>query len=617
MTGRQLESPAVRGLSAFAGALLLLVPIAFGFRTSAPLRVYPGPADPAWSVDLPSRYRVGKPSFFRWLGRGGLDLPFRLGAPGVLVLDYEIARPALAVVRADSRIAGELQLRTGFSQARLLLPEGRRLLLRFEETESDPEERRRASFLRIQIESARLYPTLRAVAAAGALPLLLCLLLVLGRLPFPVALALGFIASVLEAWWIGVDPYVSIRLTERLLAPIGFFGGIAALAIRRSRWSSWVYAAFLVGLVLRLGIVLHPYAYHYDHAAHAGMVQALLDRGPAAFWKEQEALQLALHVGEIEVGGEKRALPYPTLFYLVAAAVTPLTGSVDAAMMLTAGLAAAAEVWLVAFLAGALLESERGRIASAFAAAIYPATYGLLTLALYPSMVAHVFELAALALLARELFGTPVPGRAHTVATLGVIALAGSIHAGAFLNLAVFCGVLAVASGRIRPLWLGGIALSMSLLVSYSGYLDLLPVLGNAPREAPYSSYWLQLEPPQQFAFMGGYLWPLLGMVGIGFLMTRLPPSQARFVLAWGVAFVVMRALRAGLGPPGAHLKELQFVAPLVALGIGEACDRISMRARILGPAVVAVLALIAGKWILYHERWLLPVASVEGEREP
>jgi hypothetical protein len=78
-----------------------------------------------------------------------------------------------------------------------------------------------------------------------------------------------------------------------------------------------------------------------------------------------------------------------------------------------------------------------------------------------------------------------------------------------------------------------------------------------------------------------------------------------------------MRALRAGLGPPGAHLKELQFVAPLVALGIGEVSDRLAARARILGPAAVAVLALIAGRWIVYHERWLLPVASIEEPREP
>jgi hypothetical protein len=471
--------------------------------------------------------------------------------------------------------------------------------------------------LRIQVESARLYPTLRAVVVACALPLLLCFLLVLARLPFPAALALAFVASILEAGWIGNDRYVSIRLAERLLLPVALFGGIVALLFRRSRASPWVYAAFLTGLLLRLGILLHPYAYHYDHAAHAGMAQALLEKGPTAFWKEQEDLQLALHVGEIEVGGEKRALPYPTLFYLVTAATTPITGSVDSAMMLTTATAAAAEVLLVAFLAGAFFESERGRIFSAFASAIYPATYGLLTLALYPSMVAHVVEVAALALLARELFDPRPPGRAHALAAIGAIALAGSIHAGAFLNLAVFCGILAVVSGRLRPLSLGAIALSTSLFVSYGRYLDLLPVLGSAPGEGPYSSYWLQLEPPQQFAFMGGYLWPLLGAAGIGFLMTRLPRPQARFVLAWAVAFVVMRALRAGLGPPGAHLKELQFVAPLVALGIGEVSHRLAARARILGPAAVAVLALIAGRWIVYHERWLLPVAPIEEPREP
>jgi hypothetical protein len=111
--------------------------------------------------------------------------------------------------------------------------------------------------------------------------------------------------------------------------------------------------------------------------------------------------------------------------------------------------------------------------------------------------------------------------RSRVLLAGGAIALAGSIHAGAFVDVTVFCFVLALVSKSWRPLWLGAGPLGFSLLLSYRGYLALLPVVLRAPSEEPFSSYWLQLEPPQQFAFMGGYLWPLLGLAGLVLLVRR------------------------------------------------------------------------------------------------
>lgn len=599
--------------SRIAFALLLPLPLVLGFSSSTPLRVYPGPADPAYSVDLPARFRVGEPTFFRWLGRGGFDLPFRLGAPGVLSLDYEIATSALVAVRVEDEVVGRLQLLPGASRARLVIPAGHRLSLRFEELESDREDRRRASFFRIEVASARLYPTLRAAAAAAALPWLVVLLLALARLRIRDAVALALVACVLEAWLLRGDPYASLRLVERLLAPIALVGGPVALVLRSTRWSPWVFAAFLTGLTLRLAILLYPFAYHYDHQAHAGMVQALLDKGVFGFWNEQEELQVALNVGEIEISGAKRAFPYPTFFYLVSGSVARLVGSIDYAMMIVASIAASLEVLLVASLAGVFRTSERGRAYAAFASALYPASYGLLTLVLYPSMVAHVAEVGALVLLGRLPEPPDAANRSQILLTGGAIALAGSIHAGAFLDLTVFCFVLAIVSKSWRPLVLGASALTVSLLVSYRGYFTLLPVMLRSPSEDPYSSYWLQLEPPQQFAFMGGYLWPLLGLVGLVLLVRR--RKGAAFLVAWGLAFLLMRVLRVGLGPPGAHLKELQFVAPLVALGIGEVLDRLSERRTWLGASLTALLAVLAGRWVVDHERWITPVIRDAGEQ--
>jgi hypothetical protein len=592
-------------LSRALGLVVLLVPLAVGFSRSESLRVFPGPADPADSVELPARFRVGEPSFFRWLGRGGLDLPWRLRGPGVLILSYQIATPAVVTVLVHDKTAGMLQLLPGSSEATLVLADPGILRLRFRESESESEDRRRASFFRIQIDSSALSPTWRGAAAAAALPLLVAGLLLLARLPWRWSLGLALGVSLSEAYFLSAEPYASLRLVERLLGPVAIVGSFAAILLRRTRWSPWVYAAFLVGLLLRLSILLHPFVYHYDHQAHAGMVRSVLDRGITAFWREQESLQLELNVGEIRVAGEKRAFPYPSFFYIASAGLSRLVGSVDYAVMLLASVGAALEVLLVAWLAGVFVERERARAFTAWASALYPASYGVLTLVLYPTMLAHVAEVGALGLWAR-LGGVEARARrAWILGAIGATAIASSIHAGTFINFAVFFPFLVLFTKKVRPWILGGVALGISFLVSYRGYLSLVPVIFRAPAEKAFSSYPFQLEPPQQFAFMGGLLWPILGLAGL--VLLRRSEKRA-FVLAWLASFLALRVLRVALGPPGAHLKELQWVAPLVAIGIGLLLDAIAERARWLALALAITLLLSASWWVVAHERWILPV---------
>jgi hypothetical protein len=597
-------------MSRLAGrVLLLLLPVALALVSASSLRIYPGPADPAYSVDLAARHRVRGASFFRWLGRGGLDLPWSLRAPGELEIDYQIATPSVVKVTLEDLPVGQMQLLPGVSRARLVLPAGRRLRLRFEETEFLPENRRRASFFRIQIQSSRLVPTLGGALPALALPFLLHGLLVLGGLSARHAFALAICAAGIEAALLASDPYVFLRLAERLLLPVALFGGLVAALLRRTRWPAWCYAAFLTGLLLRLSILLHPFAYHYDHQAHAGMVQAVLDRGLLGFWETKQELQLALNVGEMVIAGEKWAFPYPSFFYLVSAALARVLGSVDYALMLFSGLAASLETLLVASLAG--MFEEKARVFAAWASALYPASFGVLTIVLYPTMVAHVFELGALVLLAWRL---PNPSRTWSFLLAGSIALAASVHAGAFINLAIFLPLLALVTKSREPLWLGALGLGFSLLLSYRELFALAPVLAASPGQPPFSSHWLQLEPPQQFAFMGGYLWPALGIAGLALLAGS---PRRSFLLAWGLSFLALRCLRVLLGPPGAHLKELQWVAPLIALGIGCLVEEIRRLRPAAATAAIALLFVLSFRWVLVHERWIQPVFREESDQRP
>ncbi len=601
-----LKPPEVwpRRLAWAAGSLAALaLSLFFAFGGSAPLRIYPGPADPAYSVELPARYRVGEPSYFRWTGReAGFDLPYRLRTPATLTLHYQLGRPAASMsVWLEGQAVASATLLQGTSKVHWVLPAGHDLRVRFR---GEPlAERLRASFFLVEIAAPAggLVPSVRAVTAAAVLPLLVLLLLVVTRMPWRWAAALAGSVALAGALLIRADPYGAVRLIERLILPTALVGSLAAVALRPRQ--VWLFAAFLFALLLRLGIVLHPFAYHYDHASHVALVQVALEGGARELWDRKEELQAALNVGEMHLAGRKLAFPYPTFFYLASAALTRLVGSPDYAVMALAAVVAALEVLVVAWLAGLLLSGERSPLYAAWAAALYPASYGVLTIALYPSLVAHVGETLAVALLARG-------ERAPAALAVGSVTLAASLHAAVPFNLAAFALMLAFVSRSARPLAVVGVGLALSFLISYRSALVLLPEIVSALWSR--SSEWdrLPLEPPQDFAFMGGYVFLVIGLVGL--LLTERPESR-KFLLAWALSFLALRGVRFLLGPAGgAHLKELQWVAPLFSLGIGQALDRASAHRSWLGPAALAALALAAVSWIVGHERWLWPLAFAQ-----
>jgi len=602
-----VKPPDVVGFRRFAWAAGLLAALAlsllFAFSGSAPLRIYPGPADPAYSVELPARYRVAEPSYFRWTGReAGFDLPYRLRTPATLTLHYQLGRPAASIaVWLEGHAVATATLLQGTSKARVVLPAGHDLRLRFR---GEPlAERLRASFFLIEIDAPAggLVPSVRAVAAAAVLPVLVLLLLLFARMPWRWAATLAGSVALADVLLIRADPYGAVRLIERLILPTALAGVLAAVALRRRR--VWLFAAFLFALLLRLGIVLHPFAYHYDHASHVALVRVALEGGARELWDRKEELQVARNVGEMRLGGKKLAFPYPTLFYLAGAGLTRLVASPDYAVMALAAVVAALEVFVVAWLAGILLTGERSPLYAAWAAALYPASYGVLTIALYPSLVAHVGEALAVALLARG-------ERAPAALVVGSVTLAASLHAAVPFNLAAFALMLALVSRTARPLAVVGLGLVLSFLISYRSALVLLPDIVTAVWSRSSDWDWLPLEPPQDFAFMGGYVFLVIGLVGL--LMTERPASR-KFLLAWALSFLALRGVRFLLGPAGgAHLKELQWVAPLFSLGIGQALDRASAGRPWVGPAALAALALAAVSWIVEHERWLWPLGFAQ-----
>lgn len=580
----------------------LALPLLYGFGRATSLRIYPGPADPAYTVDLPARYRVAEPSFFRWTGReAGLDLPYRLAAPATLRLAYTLGRSATPLtLKLGGETVGQVTLVEGSGEVRFVLPAGVPLRLRFL---GEPQ----AESLRVAIWGmhidGRILPSPALFARAVALPVIVFGLLLASRIGFWHAWGLALSIAVVESLFVRVDPYGSARLAERLVVPVFLVGGAAVLVARRG--PAWVFGAFLSGLVLRLGIVLHPFAYHYDHAAHVRFVDFLLENGVFEFWRQKAELQVALNIGELTLAGQKLAFPYPTLFYLVAAPLARVVGSIDLAVMTLAAGASALEVFLVAALAKALLPAGRRPVIAAWAAALYPAGFGILTIALYPSLVAHVAETAAMALLARDFCGRRAPFAISVIA----IIVASALHVSALIHLALFALLLAGVAQARRPLLLGGVGLVASLLISYRSALALVPSVASSLGDLSFSRYWLQLEPPQSFSFMGGWVWPAVGLFGL--LALRRAP-HARFLLAWGLSFLLLRGLRLTLGPAGAHLKELQWVAPLVCLGIAESLERASeWRYRSVAPVTIFVLAVMTLQWTVEHERWLWPLREL------
>jgi hypothetical protein len=171
-------------------------------------------------------------------------------------------------------------------------------------------------------------------------------------------------------------------------------------------------------------------------------------------------------------------------------------------------------------------------------------------------------------------------------------------YVASLFNVTLFAGCLALLERtwrkRILLAWVAGVALTLGLL--YRDFVvtfafEILPAAvaggsnaANAGGEGPLATL-------DRIRIFYGYGFPALAGAGFVLLQRRLGPRARRVVSAWALAFcglVVLRSLPGGLLK---DLKEMEFVAPLVALSAGFALEELAGRGR-SGLAAAALIAL-------------------------
>lgn len=594
------------GLAAAVAALPLSL-AALGVAGPSTVLFNLGPNDAGHISGFDRDYEIGGPVATRWTTyRAQVDLPLTLrGGPAVLSYRFSRVLPETAVVDVllGGRWVDRFTCRGGTWITRTvplaeLPPTPLHVELRI-----DSHDRRnlglKLDWIRFDIgggrvgwrEWARWAP---ALLVAGAY-----LLFRLGGLQ-PTAAALVTVPWSLAAWaWARLDPFALAHVAERLVWPALALTGACVALMRGRPAGRWVAPIFLAGYLLKGAGVFHPAFFYPDVQNHGRYVAAYAEASGSVAERGVAAQRKVATAYPRYVAGRAYAFPYSPLFFIPFTRLGPDPAPVEDALRHVGLAAAAAEVAVVFWIASVAFGPAAG-IAAALVSAVLPPLYSRLLFAMWPTIAGHVLDIlaigAALWMLRRP--GARVPVGAFVLLTLAALLT----YISSLFNLALFAVFLALLERRRAPLLLTTLAATATLTVLWlygpftrAFFLEILPALAaggrmasDAAAEARPAGLWAALS---RIPLFYGWGFPALAVAGLVLARRQADPPARHVLFAYGLAFaalVLMRAFGAGLFR---DLKEITFVAPLVAVASGASLATLGRRGR-SGRAAVALVAL-------------------------
>jgi hypothetical protein len=504
----------------------------------------------------------------------------------------------------------------------------------------------RAHTFRLRRDSGWLLPDIRV--AMTYLTTLLLLLLVLGRLGFPMHLAASWILlSFCAPTWIlaAIDPLAAAHLCLRLFVwiPLVLFVGIRAFVLFYRRLFSdalrpdvvrLAAMIFMATLMLRGGWLLHPRHYHKDELIHAQMPRIAMENGVIDLWRNIEAYQAKHLLGETNIRDGLVVMKYPPTFYTLTL--------IPNVVQRTLGLGNDILYWnkLLAVIMSAAQILPILAVACRFGPLPIVVLFCGLLEAFSPveihelscvALSATTGKLADLTLLAYLILKGPRM-RWATTSVLMLICLMSYVTS--VVNLALICGlyvVTAVFDRRSRAviarlMLAGALAIVAASLVFY-GDLWLRALIVHLPagyRIESFGDRWAALGDPARW-FWGeislSYTPVHIAVWICGLILTRRSPLKGverGWWLAWNIAVVAAPALQCLGGRVLEYYKSAYLTAPVISICGGIVLSRIwrpGRSARGLTVCVLSILLLLQlariirmiPPFFVHHDAMILP----------
>jgi len=656
------------GVLSCAGALAVLL----GHRFARSVVVDLGPTDAHYVRDFRDIERDG-PDYFRWsaVPSSGLSLPLRFCGPGQVRLRVRrhFLDPALISVSVSGAVLGQRSIRARedhpyeviqFPVSEITCDSNAFILLEAS-VENDRPLGVAVDWAEIRAPAGFSAPSGTLVRGALLLGLTSFAFLAAGS-GIPIALSANGVLALLVGLAFASGPIGAERILRGGLVAFALTL-VLGFAIARTIGVPDLSARHRTGLVVITALTLltrsaflHTQAFYPDYRVHALVQQTLNRGGLSAFLDQLFEIQYARSLGLQQIGENWYPFPYPPGAYVVTGAVgggfglDPLDAAIVTAVtfaslipLLTMGVGLALGLGPTVALAGAFFVSVQPLLVRRMALGYFPGVAGQ-----FVDAVGVLFLLAAL----RRSRAALVP----TTWLAGVLFAAFLVYTQSIANFGLFVGgLLLIEAARRSPGGRAGalrVALAAALALVASGaafYSRYVPVFENVQsgRPQPESRVLDRLEdlrakvqpgrdipeaddlndpyagstldPLRGLARLASRLWRFNGpfvllLAAGGWLLLRQADRQTRNVMvAWSGVAVWISLLAAGLPSPNGfqHLKDLEFVSPLLALAMGT--GTVSLWARRPGAAVGLAIAWLAFASIAFAGEWTARVLNLAG----
>lgn len=435
------------------------------------------------------------------------------------------------------------------------------------------------------------------------------------------SLSLGFALSCSQALWFALDPFGLAHVSGKIAVAGVIFTAALAVVVRsfgHQPGRRWIPLIFLLGYLLKGAGIFYPSFFYPDVRNHRRYVYAFAsaegsipERGLAAQMEVRTAYPR-------RIAGEQYALPYSPLFFIPFTWLPNDVHLVEDALKHVALVLGAAEAIVIYWLATFLLGARVG-VTATLLAVFLPPMYSRLFLAMWPTVAGHLLDCLAIA---AAVFWAARPERLGRLAAFFGLSLSSALlYISSLFNLSAFVASFSLVKRRlaVRALVAWTAAALITIVALYSSFTllffrEIAPSFLSSTNALGSGSFLEGVESVfKRVVLFYGYGFPALTVAGLVLSYRRTDKAAFRMLAAYGIAFVLLSGLRVLPGGLFKDLKEILFVAPVVAICSGVTLETLSARGRSGRWSAALILGGLIAFWWGSYRGYLISYASLAG----